>query len=113
MDGLSYSGILAAETGSSITLLGQEAKQQVILRKDLEMMRERKVAHARRPGKRPLARRPRRRDRIPDRSRSAGTKCTLAAIARESRHVTQVNFVPAEPACREFSANAITSASEA
>ncbi len=39
VDGLSFSGILAAETGSSITLLGQEAKQQVILRKDLEILR--------------------------------------------------------------------------
>jgi putative heme-binding domain-containing protein len=34
--GLTYNGLLAAETGNSITLTGPEAKQQVILRSDLE-----------------------------------------------------------------------------
>jgi putative membrane-bound dehydrogenase-like protein len=35
-DGRTFSGILAAETGNSITLVGQDGKQQVILRTDLE-----------------------------------------------------------------------------
>ena len=37
-DGLSYTGILTNETGNSITLLGQEAKQQVVLRANLETL---------------------------------------------------------------------------
>src|SRR5690606_30082086 len=37
-DGLSFSGIVASESGNSITLLGPEAKQEVILRSDLEIM---------------------------------------------------------------------------
>jgi putative heme-binding domain-containing protein len=37
-DGLSYTGILVNETGNSITLLGQEAKQQVVLRANLETL---------------------------------------------------------------------------
>jgi putative membrane-bound dehydrogenase-like protein len=36
--GLSYTGLLAAETGNSLTLLGQENKQQVILRTELEAL---------------------------------------------------------------------------
>jgi putative membrane-bound dehydrogenase-like protein len=35
-NGLSLTGVLASETGNSITLLGPEGKQQVILRTDLE-----------------------------------------------------------------------------
>ena len=35
-NGLSVTGVLASETGNSITLLGPEGKQQVILRTDLE-----------------------------------------------------------------------------
>jgi putative heme-binding domain-containing protein len=35
-DGLVYTGILSAETGASVTLIGQEAKQTTILRADLE-----------------------------------------------------------------------------
>jgi putative membrane-bound dehydrogenase-like protein len=35
-NGLTYTGILSAETGNSITLIGTEGKQQTILRKDLE-----------------------------------------------------------------------------
>jgi putative heme-binding domain-containing protein len=35
-NGLTLTGVLAGETGTSITLLGQEGKQQVILRNDLE-----------------------------------------------------------------------------
>jgi hypothetical protein len=35
-NGLTYTGILAAETGNSITLIGTEGKPQTILRKDLE-----------------------------------------------------------------------------
>jgi putative membrane-bound dehydrogenase-like protein len=38
-DGRSFSGILASETGSHITLLMQEGKEQVILREDLEQIR--------------------------------------------------------------------------
>jgi len=34
--GLTYSGLLASETGNSITLLAPESKQQVVLRADLE-----------------------------------------------------------------------------
>lgn len=34
--GLVFTGVLASETGTSVTLVGPEAKQQVILRKDLE-----------------------------------------------------------------------------
>lgn len=34
--GLSFNGLLASETGNSITLKGPEAKQQIILRSDLE-----------------------------------------------------------------------------
>ena len=34
--GLTYTGMLAAETGASITLVGQEGKQTTILRSDLE-----------------------------------------------------------------------------
>lgn len=37
--GLTYTGMLANETGNSITLLGQEAKQQTILRTDLEELK--------------------------------------------------------------------------
>src|SRR4029079_11014844 len=36
--GQSYTGILANETGNSVTLLGQEGKQQTILRTDLEAL---------------------------------------------------------------------------
>jgi putative heme-binding domain-containing protein len=35
-DGRSFSGMLGSETGSSITLRGQEGKEQVILRSDIE-----------------------------------------------------------------------------
>jgi putative heme-binding domain-containing protein len=35
-NGLTYTGILASETGNSITLIGTEGKPQTILRKDLE-----------------------------------------------------------------------------
>jgi putative heme-binding domain-containing protein len=35
-NGLTFTGVLASETGNSITLLGQDGKQQVILRGDLE-----------------------------------------------------------------------------
>jgi putative membrane-bound dehydrogenase-like protein len=35
-NGLTFTGVLASETGNSITLLGPEGKQQVILRTDLE-----------------------------------------------------------------------------
>ena len=35
-NGQTFTGILTSETGNSITLLGQEGKQQVILRNDLE-----------------------------------------------------------------------------
>jgi len=35
-NGLTLSGVLASETGNSITLLGPDGKQQVILRTDLE-----------------------------------------------------------------------------
>jgi putative heme-binding domain-containing protein len=35
-NGLTFTGVLASETGNSITLIGQEGKQQVILRTDLE-----------------------------------------------------------------------------
>jgi len=38
-DGRTANGILAAETGNSITLLGQEAKQQTILRQDVDELR--------------------------------------------------------------------------
>ncbi|MBI2477720.1 MAG: c-type cytochrome [Planctomycetia bacterium] len=38
VDGLSYTGMLASETGNSITLLGPESKQQVILRNEVEAM---------------------------------------------------------------------------
>jgi putative heme-binding domain-containing protein len=38
-DGITYSGILASETGSSVTLIGQEGKQQTILRSDLESLK--------------------------------------------------------------------------
>ena len=37
--GQTFTGVLAAETGNSITLLAQEGKQQVILRADLEELR--------------------------------------------------------------------------
>ena len=36
--GLTFTGILADETGNSVTLLGQEGKQQTILRTDLESL---------------------------------------------------------------------------
>ena len=36
--GLTYTGLLANETGNSVTLLGQEGKQQTILRSDLETL---------------------------------------------------------------------------
>ena len=36
--GQSYTGMLANETGNSVTLLGQEGKQQTILRSDLEAL---------------------------------------------------------------------------
>jgi putative heme-binding domain-containing protein len=36
--GLSYTGMLANETGNSITLLGQEGKQQTLLRSELEQL---------------------------------------------------------------------------
>lgn len=36
--GLTFTGLLAAETGNSVTLLGQEGKQQAILRDDLEAL---------------------------------------------------------------------------
>src|SRR5262249_32898511 len=36
--GLTYTGMLANETGNSVTLLGQEGKQQTILRTDLEKL---------------------------------------------------------------------------
>jgi putative membrane-bound dehydrogenase-like protein len=36
--GQSYTGILANETGNSVTLLGQEGKQQTILRSELEQL---------------------------------------------------------------------------
>src|SRR5439155_20467955 len=35
-NGLTFTGVLASETGNSITLIGTEGKQQVILRGDLE-----------------------------------------------------------------------------
>src|SRR5437762_2682467 len=35
-NGLTFTGILASETGASITLIGTEGKPQTILRKDLE-----------------------------------------------------------------------------
>jgi putative membrane-bound dehydrogenase-like protein len=37
-DGLTYTGLLSAESGSSVTLLAQEGKQQVILRNQLEAL---------------------------------------------------------------------------
>jgi putative heme-binding domain-containing protein len=37
-DGLNYSGILVNETGSSVTLLGQEGKQQVLFRSNIELI---------------------------------------------------------------------------
>jgi putative heme-binding domain-containing protein len=37
-NGLTYTGILASETGNSVTLLGPEGKKQVILRTDLESL---------------------------------------------------------------------------
>ncbi|MBI3463079.1 MAG: dehydrogenase, partial [Planctomycetes bacterium] len=37
-DGRVFSGMLASETGNSITLIGQEGKREVILRKDLEAL---------------------------------------------------------------------------
>ena len=36
--GLTYTGMLANETGNSVTLMGQEGKQQTILRADLEAL---------------------------------------------------------------------------
>src|SRR5262249_50935039 len=36
--GLTYTGMLANETGNSVTLLGQEGKQHTILRTDLEVL---------------------------------------------------------------------------
>ncbi|HEX3726047.1 MAG TPA: hypothetical protein VHV08_07375, partial [Pirellulales bacterium] len=36
--GVSYTGLLANETGNSITLMGQEGKQQTILRSDLDVL---------------------------------------------------------------------------
>ena len=36
--GQSYTGMLANETGNSVTLLGQEGKQQTILRSELEAL---------------------------------------------------------------------------
>ena len=36
--GLTYTGLVAAETATSVTLVGQEAKQQVVLRSDLESL---------------------------------------------------------------------------
>jgi putative membrane-bound dehydrogenase-like protein len=38
-DGRQFSGVLAAETGESLTLRGQEGKEQVLLRKNLETLR--------------------------------------------------------------------------
>jgi putative heme-binding domain-containing protein len=38
-DGRSLTGILETETGNSITLLGEQAKRQTILRADLELLR--------------------------------------------------------------------------
>jgi putative heme-binding domain-containing protein len=35
-NGLTMTGVLASETGNSVTLLGPDGKQQVILRTDLE-----------------------------------------------------------------------------
>src|SRR5438477_12956803 len=35
-NGLTMTGVLASETGNSVTLLGADGKQQVILRTDLE-----------------------------------------------------------------------------
>src|SRR5205807_8363008 len=35
-NGLTLTGVLASETGNSVTLLGPDGKQQVILRTDLE-----------------------------------------------------------------------------
>ncbi len=37
-NGLQYSGLLAAETGNSLTLLGPQAKEQTLLRADLESL---------------------------------------------------------------------------
>ena len=37
-DGLTHTGLLASETGNSITLVAQEGKEQVILRADLERL---------------------------------------------------------------------------
>ncbi|MFV2069075.1 MAG: cytochrome C, partial [Pirellulales bacterium] len=39
VDGRTFSGILASETGSSITLLGQDDKRQVILRNQVDELR--------------------------------------------------------------------------
>jgi len=36
--GLTHTGLLASETGNSVTLMGQEGKQQTILRSDLETL---------------------------------------------------------------------------
>jgi len=38
VDGLRYSGIMSAETSSSVTLLGPDGKQQTVLRKDIEIL---------------------------------------------------------------------------
>ncbi|HTU24031.1 MAG TPA: c-type cytochrome, partial [Pirellulales bacterium] len=38
-DGRQYTGVLAAETGESLTLRGQEGKDQVLLRKNLDVLR--------------------------------------------------------------------------
>lgn len=37
-DGLTYTGLLSSETTASVTLLGQEGRSQVVLRKDLEAL---------------------------------------------------------------------------
>jgi putative membrane-bound dehydrogenase-like protein len=37
--GITYSGMMANETGNSVTLMGQEGKQQTILRTDLEVLK--------------------------------------------------------------------------
>ena len=63
-EGQTFAGMLAAETGTQITLAGQEGKQQVLLRTQPRIARfERQVADARRTGKRSLAAGPGQRDR--------------------------------------------------
>ena len=38
VDGRQFSGILRGETGSGVTLMGPDAKQQVVLRNDIELL---------------------------------------------------------------------------